>query len=140
MQFRSQITGFDPRLIQVREDKKYMNENSIYNGDYIMDAKTMNEVKDVIEKYYQLEDQKSRPSREGMIKALSDAQQVASSEILIVERKQGDIYPAPWTAFQDHDLYRKLDQYQQGLLTHCVNKYGEEFVKKAIKEITGNNR
>ncbi len=106
----------------------------------IMDEKTLKEVKDIIEKYLQLEDQKSRPSRDGMIKALSEAQQVASSEILIVERNQGDVYPAPWTLFQDHDLYRKLTQYQQGLLTHCINIYGEELVKKAIKEITESNK
>ena len=105
-----------------------------------MDEQNLKEAKDIIEKCLQLKKQKATPTRDGMIKALSDAQQVASTEITAVEHSQGDIYPMFWTDFPDHDLYRKLTQYQQGLLEHCVKKYGEELVKKAIEETTGNNR
>ena len=105
-----------------------------------MDEQNLKEAKDIIDKYFQLEKQKSNPTRGGMIKALSEAQRIASMEITAVEHSQGDIYPMFWTDFPDHDLYRKLNQYQQGLLTHCINKYGEELVKKAIKEIAESNK
>lgn len=105
-----------------------------------MDEQNLKEAKDIIKKFLQLEKQKATPTRDGMIKALSDAQQVASKEITVVEHSQGDIYPMLWTDFPDHDLYRKLNQYQQGLLTHCINKYGEELVKKVIKEIAESNK
>lgn len=73
-----------------------------------------------------------------MIDALLAAQNVARQEIIFLEQSQGDIYPMPWTSFQDRDLYRKLAQYQQGLYNHAVNKLGEEVFKNLLTEYAKN--
>lgn len=96
--------------------------------------KDTKEIKDFIESYRKLQVQISNPTREGMIEALSNAQNVAHQEITIIEKQQGDIYPMLWSNFPNDDLYRKLTQYQQGLFYHAVNKFGEEIVKKILKE------
>ena len=70
-----------------------------------------------------------------MLKALQEAQQMAPLDIEAVEHTQGDVYPMPWTNFTDYDLYRKLSQYQQGIVLYCVNKYGEEVFNRLLQEI-----
>lgn len=95
------------------------------------DAKEMGEL---IEKYLKLQEQKNNPTKDGMIEALSGAQNVARQEIIMLEQSQGDIYPMLWSDFPYNDLYRKLSQYQQGLYNHAVNKLGEEAFKKLLKE------
>ena len=99
-----------------------------------MDEKAIKEVYDVIERLHHLEEQKSNPTRDGMLKALLDARQLAPLEIITVEYSQGDVYPTPWASFSDNDLYRKLPQYQQGLITYCVNKYGKVIFERLLKE------
>ena len=98
------------------------------------DTKEAKEMEDLIEKYFELQAQIKNPTKDGMIEALSGAQNVARQEITMLEQSQGDIYPTPWYDFPYDDLYRKLSQYQQGLYIHAVNKHGEEKFKKLLKE------
>lgn len=100
-----------------------------------MDEKTIKEMYDVLEKYRQLEEQKSKPSKEGMIKALVEARDVAPNEIITLEKSQGDTVATPADQILDEKLYWKLSQYQRGLLNYCINKYGEEIVKKHLEII-----
>lgn len=97
------------------------------------ESKESKEINDFLESFFKLQAQINNPTRDGMIAALSKAQNVARHEITMVEKSQGDIYPMPWSGFQDEDLYRKLLQYQQGLYNHAVNKFGEEIAKKLLK-------
>lgn len=99
-------------------------------------TKEAKEIYDLINSYLKLQEQLKNPTRFGMIEALSSAQNVAGQEIADLEIQQGDIYQMPWAGFQDHDLYRKLTQYQQGLYKRAVNRLGEEAFKKIIKEYT----
>lgn len=104
------------------------------NSERISETKETKEAIELLEKYFKLQAQINNPTRFGMIDALSGAQNVARPEITSLEQSQGDIYPMPWTSFQDRDLYRKLVQYQQGLYNHAVNKLGEEAFKKLLTE------
>lgn len=104
------------------------------NSERYNDTKEAKEIEDLIEKYFKLQDQINNPTKNGMIEALSSAQNVARQEITMLEQSQGDIYPTLWSDFTYNDLYRKLAQYQQGLYNHAVNKLGEEAFKKLLKE------
>ncbi len=104
------------------------------NSERLSKTKEAKEAAELIEKYFKLQDQIKNPTKSGMIEALSDAQNVARQEITSLEQSQGDIYPMPWASFPDRDLYRKLPQYQQGLYNHAVKKFGEEVIKKLLKE------
>jgi len=99
-----------------------------------MDEKTLKEMYDVLDKYRQLEEQKKNPSKQGMIKALLEAKAVAHAEISALETSQGDTVIIPAYQISDEKLYWKLTQYQQGLLNHCINKYGEETIKEFLKQ------
>ena len=100
-----------------------------------MDEKKLKEMYDVLDKYRQLEEQKKNPSKDGMIKALLDARNVAPGEIIALETSQGDTVVTPAYQISDEKLYWKLTQYQQGLFKHCINKYGEETVKKMLEQM-----
>lgn len=100
-----------------------------------MNEKTLKEINDVMEKFHQLEEQKRNPSKQGMIKALLEAKAVASAEISALETSQGDTVVTPAYQISDEKLYWKLTQYQQGLINHCINKYGEETVKKYLENL-----
>ena len=100
------------------------------------EAKEAKEAMELVEKFFKLQAQINNPTRLGMIDALTDAQNIARQEITSLEQSQGDIYPMPWTSFQDKDLYRKLGQYQQGLYNHAVNKLGEETFKNLLAKYT----
>ena len=104
------------------------------NSERLSETKEAKEAIELLEKYFKLQAQIDKPTRFGMIEALSDAQNVARQEITSLEQSQGDIYPMPWTSFPDRDLYCKLPQYQQGLYNHAVNKLGEAAFKKLLKE------
>ena len=104
------------------------------NSERFDDTKEAKEIKDLIEKYFKLQNQINNPTRDGMIEALSGAQSVAQQEITMLEHSQGDIYPTLWSDFSYNDLYRKLIQYRQGLYVHAANKLGEEAFKKMLKE------
>jgi len=108
------------------------------NSKRISETKEAKEAIELIEKYFKLQAQIDNPTRTGMIDALSDAQNVACQEITSLEQSQGDIYPMPWTGFQDCDLYRKLTQYQLGLYYHAVNRFGEKVFKNLITEYAKN--
>ena len=95
---------------------------------------SVDEIKVLIEKYFRLQEQIDNPTRDGMIKALSDAQDIAYIEITALEMSQGDIDHTPWSDLQDYDLYRKLPQYKQGLYNHAVNIVGEETFKYMLEE------
>ncbi len=95
------------------------------------EAKEIKEVKEMIEKIKKLQQQINSPKRDEMIKALSEAQQTAPTEIMLLEFSQGDRYYMPFADFTDADLYRKLSQYQQGLENACIAKLG----KKAFDEL-----
>lgn len=92
------------------------------------------EVLDAIKKIKELQRQRQRPDRNGMISALSDAQQTAPLEILMLEKLQGDTQPIPWNCFPDADLYRKLAQYQQGLANYCIGKIGKQLFDELMKK------
>ena len=98
------------------------------------ESKESKEIDDFIESFFKLQAQINNPTKDGMIEALSGAQKIAHQEITKVEKNQGDVFYMPWSCFQEKELYRKLAQYQQGLYIHAVNKFGEEVVKKLLKE------
>ena len=98
----------------------------------------LHEMRDCVEKYFHLQEQIKKPTREGMIKALSEAQSVAGNEIITIEHSQGDVIPIPWTSFSNEDLYRKLNQYQQGIVNHCIRKFGEERFNTYVKSLIRN--
>lgn len=97
------------------------------------EAKESKEINDFLKSFFKLQAQINNPSKDGMIAALSEAQDIAHQEITQVEKSQGDVFYMPWSCFQEKDLYRKLTQYQQGLYNHAKNKFGEEVVKKLLK-------
>ena len=94
----------------------------------------VDEIQDLIKKYFRLQEQIDNPTRDGMIKALSGARNIAYNEITALEMGQGDIDQTPWSDLQDYDLYRKLPQYKQGLYNYAVNKVGEETFKYMLEE------
>ena len=94
--------------------------------------KTLQEIKDVFDKYRALQWQREHPTRDGMISALKSAAETAAGEVSQSEYSRGNVYSVPWESIPDYKLYNKLPQYQQALLTHCFNKYGESVVKKYI--------
>ena len=98
------------------------------------DTKASNEIEDFIKAYFELENQIKNPTRNGMIKALTDAQNVAYYEIAALEKEQGNIYRKPWSDFSTRDLLRKLPKYMQGLNNHAVNKFGEETFKHLLEK------
>ena len=102
--------------------------------NYFGEDNNIEEIKDLIEKYFRLQEQIDNPSRAGMIKALSAAHSIAQNEIAEIEKSQGDNSQTSWSDMQDHDLYSKLPQYKQGLYNYAVNKVGEETFKYMLDE------
>lgn len=96
--------------------------------------KELKEIEEFIKAYRKLEYQINNPTRDGMIRALSDAQKVAYNEIMELERSQGNVYFKPWSDFPTRDLLRKLPKYKQGLNNHAVKKFGEETFKHMLEE------
>lgn len=94
----------------------------------------IDEIKALIVKYFRLQEQIDKPSRDGMIKALSDAQSIAYDEITALEESEGDFAPMSWDDLEDEDLYSKLMQYKQGLYEHAVSRVGEETFKYLLEE------
>ena len=92
------------------------------------------EIKDLIEKYFRLQEQIDNPSRDGMIKALTSAQRIAHDEITAIEENDDEIAQVPWSDLEDYDLYRKLPQYKQGLHNYAVSRVGEETFKYLLEE------
>ena len=101
----------------------------------INENKESKEIEDFIKAYCELKAQIKNPTRNGMIKALTDAQKVAYNEIAALEKEQGNIYRKPWSDFPTHDLLRKLPKYIQGLNNHAINKFGEETFKHLLENI-----
>ena len=97
-------------------------------------GKETEEIEKFVEVYFKLQTQINNPTRDGMSKALSEAQSVAGQEITGLERSQGETQLTPWSYIPYDYLYRKLTQYQQGLRIYAVKKYGEEKFKKLIEE------
>lgn len=97
--------------------------------------KTVKEIKEVFDKYQALQRQIQHPTRDGMIKALKGATEVAFSEISQSEYSRGNIYSVPWESISDAELYQKLPQYQKALLSHCINKYGESVVNQYVDSL-----
>lgn len=95
------------------------------------------DVKDAIDKIKNLQEQIDHPTHEGMIKALSDAKMSAPLEIMNTEISQGDTNFMLWSQFSDADLYRKLPQYQQGLLNFCISKVGQHTFEQMMNTKTG---
>ena len=91
-------------------------------------------VKELIEKYFRLQEQIDNPTRDGMINALANARSIAYDEIIALEMIQGDIERRPWSELEDFELYRKLPQYKEGLYNHAVKKVGEETFKYMLEE------
>lgn len=96
--------------------------------------KESKEIEEFIKAYCELKAQMKKPTRNGMIKALSGALKVAYNEIAALERNQGNIHFMPWDSFSNRDLISKLPKYMQGLKNHVVNKFGEETVKHLLEE------
>ena len=99
------------------------------------DVKDVKEIADAVKKIVALQRQIKKPTRDGMINALSDAQSPAGTESQQVEYSQGDTIPTPWVYFSDQDLYRKLSQYQEGLRQHCIKKVGEKAFEELLKTV-----
>ena len=99
------------------------------------DTKESSEIENFIKVSCELENQIKNPTRNGMIKALTDAQNVAYNEIATLEKEQGNIYRKPWSDFQTRDLLCKLPKYKQGLYNHAINKFGEETFKHLLENI-----
>lgn len=92
------------------------------------------EIKNLIEKYFRLQAQIDNPSRDGMIKALTNAQHIAREEISALEESGVDIGQTSWDDLEDGDLYSKLLQYKQGLYNYAVGRVGEETFKYLLEE------
>lgn len=93
----------------------------------------LKDVREAIEKIQTLQRQIQQPNRFGMISALSDAKAKAPVEITAVEFSQGDTHWMPFDHFSDNDLYRKLSQYQKGLIGYCIEKIGKEAFDELMK-------
>ena len=91
-------------------------------------------VKELIERYFRLQEQIDNPTRTGMINALANARSIAFDEITEVEMSQDDVERRPWSDLQDYELYNKLPQYKQGLYNHAVKEVGEETFKYMLEE------
>lgn len=102
-------------------------------GDQLKNAQ---EIKDVFDKYKALQWQREHPTRDGMIEALKGAKEIAAVEVTHSEFSRGNIYSVPWEKISDTELYNKLPQYQNALLSYCINKYGESVVKQYCGEST----
>ena len=100
----------------------------------ISKSKESKEIEEFIKAYCGLKAQMKNPTRDGIIKALSDAQKVAYNEIAALERSQGNIYFKPWSDFPTPVLFYKLPKYVQGLNNHAINKFGEETFKHLLEE------
>mgnify|MGYP003374150071 CR=1 FL=1 len=98
------------------------------------DLELIKDIKDAIKKIKKLQKQKEMPTREGMIQALCDARITAFLEISTVEFVQGDTQFMLWEQFSDADLYRKLNQYQEGLAAFCISKVGVELFNRLLNE------
>ena len=92
----------------------------------------LKELSDCIEKIKQIDDQRKAPTRDGMIKALAEAQSIAFIEIAAAQIPQGASYK-PWKDFTDEALYNMLLPYRQGLCQHCIIKFGEKAFEQALK-------
>ncbi len=92
--------------------------------------KTTQEIKDVFDKYKALQWQREHPTRDGMIEALKGAKRIAAAEVTHSEFSRGNIYSVPWEKISDAELYNKLPQYQNALISYCTIKYGESVVKQ----------
>lgn len=55
----------------------------------------VDEIRDLVEKYFRLQEQIDNPTRDGMLKALSGAQSIAYNEIIALEMSEGDIDQTP---------------------------------------------
>ena len=98
------------------------------------DTKEPKEIEEFIKAYCELEYQIKNPTRDGMIRALSDAQKIAYNEIMEIEKVHGNIRFIPWNELTNHDLICKLPKYKQGLNNHAVNKFGEETFKHLLEK------
>ena len=96
--------------------------------------KELKEIEEFIKAYRELEYQISNPTRDGMVRALSDAQKIAYNEIMELEKVHGAIRFIPWHELTNHDLICKLPKYKQGLNNHAVKKFGEETFKHLLEE------
>ena len=92
------------------------------------------EIMEAIKKIKELQRQQQYPDRNGMISALSDAKQTAPMAITALEWMQGDTQLMPWDSFADADLYRKLEQYRQGLANYCIEKIGKQLFDELTKK------
>ena len=104
------------------------------NFEKFDDVSEMDNLKDLIVKYFRLQEQIDNPSRDGMIKALSEAQRIAHDEIAALEKGQEDIDQVSWSDIPDHDLYQKLPQYKQGLYNYAIKKVDEETFMYMLEE------
>lgn len=100
----------------------------------INENKKLKEIEEFIKVYRELEYQISNPMRDGMIRALSDAQKIAYYEIMELENVHGNIRFIPWHELTNHDLICKLPKYKQGLNNHAVRTFGEETLKHLLEE------
>ena len=97
------------------------------------DIKNLKDVYDIIDKYLKLQAQIDKPTNQGMIEALSDAQSDAFFEVRVTELQQGDYLLTPWDKISDDELYRKLYQYQLALKNRAISLVGEKVFEELLK-------
>lgn len=100
----------------------------------IKEEKDKREILELAEAIATLRIQKCIPSKEGMIQALTKAQNIARDEIQQEEFKDGDTIPMLWCQFAKQDLYRKLSQYEKALYNKAIKKLGKSAFENLIKE------
>lgn len=96
-------------------------------------AKTLKDVEDTIQKINEIQKQIDYPDRDGMIEALRDAQTIALVEIRAIEISQRQLFIVPAEQFTNQDLYNKLFQYRQALVTHGAAIVGKEAFEEHLK-------
>ena len=96
-------------------------------------AKTLKDVEDIIQKINEIQKQIDHPDRNGMIEALRDAQTIALVEIRTIEISQRQPFIVPAEQFSDQELYNKLFQYRQALITHGAAIVGKEAFEEYLK-------
>ena len=90
----------------------------------------MNELSDAIEKIRHLDEQIRQPDRDGMIKALSEAQSIAFTEIAITQIQQGAKYKL-WKDFTDEEQYAFA--LQTGTMSALYNQVWRKSGKRAFR-------
>lgn len=96
------------------------------------ETKSIKEVEKIVFALHKISRQMVIRDRFGMIEALQEAQEIASSQIKDVIDQSGRAELKPWSAFSDQELYHMLSIYADGLIQCGIQKVGEHAFKQLL--------